>query len=639
MLVGVALLLLALSQVPMPANPNLSASSSTNKVSPSTSQTSQASQASSTGAGSLGLLDGAIFFNGTIPAPGNVITSSNGVTSTTFAIPGWIVILASANAPQGSVTQLIIENGGKLLSAIPSIGLFVAGVSPQNESSFVSSVSSSPLVSSAGPDPAMVRASAVATVFRSGQSTASLANKLAKAINASDSDILTVVVDDFSTNSSHGYKVASALNAADSSVPYIELQDAPSSTVVPWSETIATIVSAINAAQLAQEKIVINLSTYGGCAEAGQCISYDAAEQWAKDERALVQQLSTLEWVKNGNVIINQAAGNDGADLNPVMKSLSADPTLGPTFNSTFQICGALGTGSKTRAGYSNYAGGIVFDEPSLPNLEGTSFVAPECTALSQELWIRFPSLTSQQIIQVIQRSATCTPDGLLQMNIAAAMSLAQNPSSKTSVTRCTTQWSGTTYWQWLGSHVPSFEQLSASGTWSFTVDSMGNLKGNSSFTETNPIYAGTYCQSTSPSVTISDQETWSGTLEQMLLDINATGGFKVTPSTITVTCVIPPPYPGAASTTNTTTYRISYPSSYTHEYFLDMDELEAGSVLYGTVDGVSVSFHLGQAQPISFSPAQPTQTTNPAVATASAWLPDRSPVSSLLVPRELQVL
>ncbi len=153
------------------------------------------------------------------------------------------------------------------------------------------------------------------------------------------------------------------------------------------------------------------------------------------------------------------------------------------------------------------------------------------------------------------------------------------------------------------------------SGQWSFTVNTTDNLTGQSSWqTSLNLISTDPSCQFSPSSISMGDQETWTGTVQGTIATISATGSISA-PSSLTLICT-------SDEGPITSSVPFSIPLSYAQSYSFDLAQLQSGSFTTSLGLGVTATYTL------TSSPAR-TSTTHTSSQPSSTTLESSSSVSS----------
>lgn len=100
----------------------------------------------------LGLLEGSVTYLGPYPTPAPVnFTTKDGENITITVFPGQVQVFFNSLTTDADATEAIQTLGGTVLSKIPKIQYYMAGVAPGKESSFITSILSLPIIESATP--------------------------------------------------------------------------------------------------------------------------------------------------------------------------------------------------------------------------------------------------------------------------------------------------------------------------------------------------------------------------------------------------------------------------------------------------------------------------------------------------------
>lgn len=136
------------------------------------------------------------------------------------------------------------------------------------------------------------------------------------------------------------------------------------------------------------------------------------------------EEQTALAYARDNNVLVVASAGNEGG-------AMSALGQASQQFENVIAVGAAEGD---HRAGYSSFGSGLdLVANGSKHGKEGTSFAAAEVTGAISEIWEANPHLSSRQVAQTLQATATDlhTPGwdaetGTGKLNVDRARSLAQ---------------------------------------------------------------------------------------------------------------------------------------------------------------------------------------------------------------------
>jgi hypothetical protein len=181
-----------------------------------------------------------------------------------------------------------------------------------------------------------------------------------------------------------------------------------------WAESLTEFVDTAKASR--QTGAVANLSF--DLTEVRPDGTVTTRSQLTAEEQA------ALNYARDNNVLVVASAGNEGG-------AMSALGQASQQFENVIAVGAAEGN---NRADYSSYGPGLDLVANGNKNgKEGTSFAAAEVTAAISEIWEANPHLTSSQVTQTLQATATDlntagwdAETGFGKLNLDSARSLAQ---------------------------------------------------------------------------------------------------------------------------------------------------------------------------------------------------------------------
>lgn len=343
----------------------------------------------------LAVLDGARNYTGVYPAPGLVeFTTKDGRRVKVKGFPGQVQVFAQPTADQAAVETGIVSKGATVLSKIPQLGYYLAGVAAGTEGTFISSIRSNSGVADAIPNTATrVRADPVQIseeYFRTSQPVP---------LNVGPG---VVVIDRNFSAGGHGNDVATTVTANGGTVG--ALVNLGIQCVGCNGETSAHHIGLILAAAIHGNSVFNPGTPFISNISFGPELPDELLAEQATAAQVTQNQLDNEAFIRSilmvtarippaeSDFTVTFALGNSHVDLASTMASLRNTPELAATLHDHFILAG-------TNQPFSNRVGARDFDVVTSNNsqaVDGTSFAAPAVAAVIQV--IRSQTRTSRDV-------------------------------------------------------------------------------------------------------------------------------------------------------------------------------------------------------------------------------------------------
>jgi hypothetical protein len=376
------------------------------------------------------LLEGGSHFVGTYPQPALVsYRAVDGRQLAQWAFPGQVQLFFQDRVDVADAVALIEASGGKVLSQLPALGVYLAGVTPGMEAQFIARVRVHPDLKDALPNAVVsVRSDAVLIsdgYFNSGKPVP--LNVPAGGVVVIDSgfhpgghgDLVAATIED------HGGTVAAKVNLRVNCVGYCAEQPATS------ADRLGLILAAAaqgNALFNPGQPLVANISfgpevKFAAPPTPAQLAAAQAQNQTDNEQflRAMLQQTGAIPKDLLRNLAVTFALGNSHVDLTQALANLRMDPLLGDVLAKCFTLAATAQVDPATGLAFSNYVGGPDPDVVVLGNAEsawGTSFASPAVAAMLQRLMALY-GITLQQAQEAVKSAVDADADGVVEFEEA----------------------------------------------------------------------------------------------------------------------------------------------------------------------------------------------------------------------------
>jgi hypothetical protein len=333
-------------------------------------------------------------------------TVSGDVVTQELAFSGMVSLIVDPQAAS-QLAPAITQSGGRVIDALPVMGLYTVQVVPGQEAAFLRAMFKNTFVLDGEPTTADVNAciSAVDS-FGAGVSVCStyhgkiveaIADRGGECFNEVDKGGLIIqALDKFASFASDG---------------------------ILRSEDVRLLVKEAESRQAAGQHAVINLSLQSAASVSGDangarttCKTTPTAricksvQQGQKEflESILAALAAEPASVRN-NTLVVIAAGNAGVDLTQVISDLALDPRYAEAFQHV-KIVGAADASGAVWQGVNYGGNGTMVYAPGKNvspwpgcTVSGTSFAAPEAARVMSLIWDAAPSLTSDQVVAALK--------------------------------------------------------------------------------------------------------------------------------------------------------------------------------------------------------------------------------------------
>lgn len=335
------------------------------------------------------LLDGQIVYEGDYPAVVTVsFTGPEGEAMTTdIALEGWVSVLVYPDQANLADLQSAAENlGGVVIDAIPRIGLYVIEAPPEDVPTVVSAMAEESYVFVATP-----------TLVALPTGIAVLDNQWEVDFGASHGECMAAVA----------ARSGAMIHEVDGSV--VGLWDEAGEVFNLGNHAARharKMIEAIEAAWYRDERIVAvsSLLPMGN-----KCLDVPTCELgWKLHWGTFVFLLSQSSRAVRDNGIIVSSGGNAGVDITDVLDLLSTGNFGGWQ---RMRIVGAAEYKAPEPFTEYNYAARHMVFAPAVDvvagecNVSGTSFAGPEVARTIEEVWRKYPSLESLEILDAFEQS------------------------------------------------------------------------------------------------------------------------------------------------------------------------------------------------------------------------------------------
>jgi len=351
------------------------------------------------------VLEGATTFTGTFPptTPVDYVTKTGEQLAVQEAYPGFVYLYVQRSTQKGAVETFAIANDGEIVSAIPKAGLYLIEVEPGKESSFLSAGYSESWVLDGIPAIPL----AIGTVI------------VHDAYSGSKTTKLDCEKDHGEAARIKAGRLGGSTEAVEARERVIHDRGKTYEIWKPWTD-IANSMMVRLWEKKKGENLVFNLS-----------IGPDE-EGLAKESHKLFLQtfLQTLDAEINADaalgtsvaehVVLVIAAGNERTDLDKELGELREQ--FSEAFKHVLIVGGTKETGEidtelnhlKDNSVKDNSAPNMVYSRgKNVPIIDGgvvaicdgTSFAAPEVSAVLDYMWSRAPGLTATQLVEAFHQA------------------------------------------------------------------------------------------------------------------------------------------------------------------------------------------------------------------------------------------
>lgn len=293
------------------------------------------------------------------------------------AYPGEVIVVFDPLPPAITARALLVGLGATVLAQIPNVGVYVAGVVPGQESTFIQQVRTQPGVYLAYPH----------LVTRYGSTG-------------------VTVIDD--CDGTHGGKVKAVLTNHGVTVNNCRI-DGYSSPIFPW--TIDELERDVR--ERGTNPTLVNISTYTGWPGGTRWENVTDEVQRRKlvvenvyNLKTLLKAISQLPLPYRENLVVTLCAGNNHAPLDGILAEIAEDPVLLAILHQHFLIVGSKGQP------FSNYAAVLDDDFAWVSNPEaadGTSFAAPYALALISKVMDQ-RGVSAAAALQIVKEAVAANP-------------------------------------------------------------------------------------------------------------------------------------------------------------------------------------------------------------------------------------
>ena len=341
------------------------------------------------------LLKNSIEFKGTLPklSQVNYVTKTGAELVSSESYPGFIDFFVEPFTKKSDVEKAITNSGGKIAASIPDAGLYLIEVNPGQESNFISKISSESWFLDAIPSSPIYPAAITVYDFFSK-------SKEDKLKCGADHGDLTKLLTERLGSSSKGIDIK---NDLDYKAGITVVKD---------------IIEKMKEAKNKNENVVFSMSLQSAESSKASGLSSGCKEKSCDSVRH-AQKLYLQKYfqmmeaqIKSDPTISNRAilvisAGNAGIDLDSEIKYLKEK------FPNSFKQMKIVG--SSTKKGevdkgdnhlQNNNEANIIYSLGTGVNISdkaicsGTSFAAPEVSAVLDYIWSKNPKLNAKQIIE-----------------------------------------------------------------------------------------------------------------------------------------------------------------------------------------------------------------------------------------------
>jgi len=320
--------------------------------------------------GTKNLLDGALFFNGTVPDLGLVSYMDGTKLVTVTAYSGQVVVFFNTHIIETTAIAIITANRGTILGKVPNIGYYFVGVPIGQEGTFINSMRLNQSVYIALPHiAAYYMSSGITVIDQCGGSHGAL--------------VTGVIFDETKT-------VANCMNDDDGSgKPFLEKT---------MEHIVRTAVDADGG------NAIINISSFGG----QNNTDYNTQDSTTKASLEtsckdfLIYILTVLEVLDDNwkeNLVITLCAGNDNVPMTAILAEIRSDPMLANVLKNNVLIVGAndaIYHDSNDAPKDPDFAN---MTSVSSSGYKGTSFAAPRAASIISKI-VNQKGLNAKQALQ-----------------------------------------------------------------------------------------------------------------------------------------------------------------------------------------------------------------------------------------------
>lgn len=350
------------------------------------------------------VLDGATSFTGTFPATASVtyVTITGEVLTAEEAYPGYLYMYTDRKTPKSTIENLVIAEEGEIVSAIPNAGIYLIEVEPGQEAYFISSVYNEPWFFDAVP----------ASPFVNGT------------VSVYDFYSFTTSSGKLDCKDDHGELVRLRAGRLGGSIEAVDLVTGipHQGSQVTNIDIVQSMVKRMKKAKKDGDNVVFSLSIQptssnvlykdrSGCTTASCNSIRHGQKVFFKHYIQMVDAQIAADPSIADRALFVIIAGNAGVDLDAELKELKDKY---PKAFKHVKIVGATkdpGEISKVHNHLKNndaqdivYSLGedvTIFDGNSAKAVcTGTSFAAPEVSAVLDHIWSKAPGLKATQVIE-----------------------------------------------------------------------------------------------------------------------------------------------------------------------------------------------------------------------------------------------
>ena len=352
------------------------------------------------------VLEGAIKFNGTLPAESQVPFQTNDGKTITVesAYSGFIYLFADMDEKDEVVKQAILENGGTIAASIPKAGLYMIQVAAGTESAFIKTMSQQNWFLDAYPAFSVNPAKVVVTDFFSQANPPSDCSKdhgqlTTRVATAQSIDTYTVDINQDLPSKS----MLSIINKMGETME--NLESSTDRTVFSFSLQSKASYDGVSGEELLTGCHTIRCQTVRD----EQKVFFRMFLQAMEAEIKLNPRAAD-------RAMIVVAAGNAGVDLGIEIEDLKK---AYPNAFSRVKLVGASDSNGEVARSMNHIADGepeemvysLGYDKPIRSGMgqqitcSGTSFSTPEVAGVLDKIWAENPSLTSAQVMKILDQT------------------------------------------------------------------------------------------------------------------------------------------------------------------------------------------------------------------------------------------
>jgi hypothetical protein len=378
-----------------------------------------------------------------------------GRTYFTLIYPGQYDVFVDPATDIAEVQKIIDPFGGKIMGQIPKIGYYYFETDPAKTGEVIGNMASNNKIIGGGPNfvlgtdtgdgnsnnifsqekpaglPSLPGGGNMIDLSQKGKISEELFAPFLKSPDPA-SKVILVQMDTFvkqPEQRAHGdlvYETASKI-IGQKAVNSVEIGNLPCFGDAPKlcsssHRIINSLVATIVGAQMNGQKVIINMSwgvkpitTEEGMLDKKAKSGANAwgIPSWGMFHEEIFKTLDSLDWVKQGNVLLAKSAGNGvnyldiknqkgasyGMDVSQAIEKLLEKY---PDLQNKVVFAGVKDSSGKT-VQYSNFGSNVVFKELPPGSLGGTSFAAPQFWAELYDYWTKNPELKAGDVWADVQ--------------------------------------------------------------------------------------------------------------------------------------------------------------------------------------------------------------------------------------------